>query len=375
MAEKFPEEVQTISRKKHFWYMQILCMVIGLLFGVFLACLFPRYFDGVPLSVEEIFVSKPYLNQIYYMNWSWLWMVPIGASIGFVFGFIVNRFMLVANNPELNNKVNWSWGARFGKSLLGLKAIFFLLPAVGFFLYFGQFRPIWYRPVIFGQVPALWSCQQVDLMAIIFLVGEPDPSALPHLIKYYDRHQRGINRRLTVRAIGVISSRESIDFLVDKLVRSQDYYERSSAAYGLGFVRAEFDISPLLNAFQCNSDFSVRKRCLEALGNLPDVDKKAFPVLSAALRNWEWRRRQLEIIRAIGNIREIFAVEKLIYWSENRLPCPRTPEGYWKYNVDDMNELVDKMKTWLEKREHRLAWDAEKRKWYLMEEGNKGTRE
>ncbi|BAY51328.1 phycocyanin alpha phycocyanobilin lyase related protein NblB homolog [Thermostichus vulcanus NIES-2134] len=146
------------------------------------------------------------------------------------------------------------------------------------------------------------------LLALAALRDVPSADAVP-LIKKVLWDENLQIRSMAVFALGVKSTPECFEILVQLLESEPDYGIRADAAGALGYLEDGRAFEPLVRAFYEDTDWLVRFSAAVALGNLKDP--RAVEVLRSALKSQEVVMLQ-GAIAALGEIGDPCVVEDIL---------------------------------------------------------------
>ncbi len=183
---------------------------------------------------------------------------------------------------------------------------------------------------------------------------------------------------------------KAVPLLISTLDNTGSRMVRSAAAKALGEIGGGRAVKSLMRAAKNVTPFGPMRQPIEALGKIgnPEAVEALFDLVNkpGALPP----ASHYIAILALENIGNFSVVERLIDIYENsalvddrtravvvvnRLMPTGFPTGSYRSDKQERIREIAEMRAWIMKHRNRLAWDAEKRKWYLKEEGNKGTRE
>ncbi|MHC4664083.1 MAG: HEAT repeat domain-containing protein [Planctomycetota bacterium] len=383
-------------------------MTAGIIIGIPLACLFPYYFQGIKTARLSGPIYPLYMKCI---NISLVWFIPACVLASFIFGIVINRLIIVFNNDAPSDEIKLSRWAKYGGELRSWKIILLLILLASFYLYFGQFRPIFYRPLILGKVPALLPVQQpgVRCFACEYLIYHPDRRAVPSLTKTalndpdlwvacmatgaiacvsdssieeplikILRSRRCVNMTSTAaQGLGQIKSEAAIEPLIELMNKS--VMESWSAAIALGYIGSERALESLENALLNSTSTEVRNGAAQGLKLLGD--NRSVDTLISSIRSETDRDVLYCAIEALWHMGDVRVIEILIEDAEKKSHTPflENSQGYVrKVMPGDFPSIykdgfiqTDEMREWYERNRNRIIWDKAERKFLLKQEARR----
>ncbi|MHC4661296.1 MAG: ankyrin repeat domain-containing protein [Planctomycetota bacterium] len=122
---------QLITRRRHYFYVLVFSVAAWLFVAAVIGGFFPVYIEwGICMDGSHCI----YGGHTKYLNVNFLILGVGGIFWGFVFSFVLNRFMLVANAKPDDRQVPFSLGARYGRAMLRWRGLISLL--IIFAIYF-----------------------------------------------------------------------------------------------------------------------------------------------------------------------------------------------------------------------------------------------
>ena len=148
------------------------------------------------------------------------------------------------------------------------------MPALVFYLYFGQFRPIFYNPCIFKTIPALLPFQQnmTKSAALNFLCFSPDPDAINSVRNYILNESNPLLARLGVNVLSCTKNQDALPYLIEILNVDRFVQVRVAAALALTTYSNNTSINALKEALNRDSSSEVRLQALSSLRLLNSLE-------------------------------------------------------------------------------------------------------
>jgi len=243
---------------------------------------------GVIASCIWPYFSPRGFTDDYFGNISPLWFVPGGIISGFVIGFVLNRWMLVAYSSGPAKEVPVSWAARYGRHLWGLRGRLYIVVLFLLYIGCGQLRQLYYRSVIWGKVPGLSTSRSAHvrnwtIWAVVWHKAYKDPAgwdALINTLKNDPSHNVRCNAAIW---LGEVDDPRAVDILIEMLRNNPVARERYCAAWGLGWSGDKRAVEPLIETLTKDKDPDTRRRAAQSLGRIGDP--RAIEALENASKN------------------------------------------------------------------------------------------
>jgi HEAT repeat protein len=220
----------------------------------------------------------------------------------------------------------------------------------------------------------------IRYLTVLALCDFVDKRAIPTLIKSLKLDPESIVRAEAATALN-IGGAQAVFPLIEALENDSSPIVRSSAAFALGIIGDKNAVIPLINALDKDANAEVRMRSAESLNKFRDdrangVLKKTFDNDS----NPEVRIWCAFTLIEIGdkNALDFFIKNLDMILNPDRFTCSfleialilgRLPEECPHFDFDEnLSKRImqtTSIKDWYEKNKFRLAWDGEKRKYFL----------
>ncbi|TET37620.1 MAG: HEAT repeat domain-containing protein [Planctomycetota bacterium] len=281
---------QLISRKRHYFYVMLFSVFVFLALSLLASIFFPHYRDPYD-------VGKPY-------NINLLWFVPAGLFFGFLFGLVINRWMLVIYSKGPADEVPVSFAARAGRFIRGWRFPLYIVMIAGLYVIALSVKQRYYFSVSNHKIPGLdvRQSEEIRRWTLRYITQNPRPEYIIQLAELEYTDNDSWIRKYIKRAILKHDNKETVELLLKILLEDDDPRVRLYAARALFDFENRETMPVLFEAFKKEKDIETRRMidaCLSYVGN----SSLTYPLV-LELKNNEWdvvRSQAANLLCSFGN--------------------------------------------------------------------------